>query len=350
VLAEPRTTRRVGAAVVVLGIVAAAATVWLSGANLWPGFALHVEFERIGNLKSGSKVRMCGREIGEVTAVRLTPARRGQGRAAWAAGEPEEPRLTLDLWLRRAHRASVARNSEFFVGQEGLIGEQHLEIGAPPGDPAPPVEDGMQLRGIDPPRIDRVLGQTHRLLVALTGLLDEARPLGDEILGTARDLSAATAATAAPDPLTIYRRVLEASNEARAAYRTAMQGTNSGADLRALRMSVGELSRRLQGDLHTLGEGIDLIARRLEEARDLWSPERRARLGRALETLRHVVALAHEIARDADAVLARVERGEGTVGGFLHDRELWDDLHATHKLLKDRPWTLILKPSPPKRE
>ena len=33
------------------------------------------------------------------------------------------------------------------------------------------------------------------------------------------------------------------------------------------------------------------------------------------------------IARDARQGVAMVERGEGTIGAFLHDRELWDDLH-----------------------
>ena len=39
--------------------------------------------------------------------------------------------------------------------------------------------------------------------------------------------------------------------------------------------------------------------------------------------------------------------GEGTLGGILSDRELFDDLHETHRILKSQPWTFILKPQTP---
>ena len=47
------------------------------------------------------------------------------------------------------------------------------------------------------------------------------------------------------------------------------------------------------------------------------------------------------------ALVAAVERGEGTIGGIMSDVELFDDLHETHRILKSQPWTFILKPNGP---
>ena len=49
------------------------------------------------------------------------------------------------------------------------------------------------------------------------------------------------------------------------------------------------------------------------------------------------------IAADTGALSAAVARGEGSIGGFLTDKELWDDLHETHRLLKWKGWRLMVK-------
>ena len=43
------------------------------------------------------------------------------------------------------------------------------------------------------------------------------------------------------------------------------------------------------------------------------------------------------------AIVRAIERGQGTIGGFLVDKEVFDDLHDTHRIIKSQPWSLIMK-------
>ncbi len=351
-LADPRLCRRVGAAVLLLAIGAAVAVLLLSGRSLSPGFIVHVDFERIGNLKPGSKVLMCGRQVGEIVGVRLAPKGSFLQRKATAPGEPEEPRLTVDLWLRWRYQKHIHRNSEFFVNQLGLLGEQYLEIGAPQGEPAGAVAWGMHVRGADPPRIDRLLSEVHDTISALVDLLRYARPLGAEIKTTVDDVQEIhrTAGLGRPETKELIDRSLALIEDTRALGVAIDRGTHRGKDIRELRDQFQRLTSRFGNDLRVIGRKLDVLMARLDQASDLWSPSRRQRIHQTLQTFRRAISSLERLTRDADAVLALLSRGEGTVGGFMNDRELWDDLHYVHKVLKDQPWSLIVKPRHPTRE
>ncbi|MBI5481340.1 MAG: MCE family protein [Deltaproteobacteria bacterium] len=349
---EGRLARRVGAGILVFALAAAVLTMLLSGVTLAPGFILHVDFERIANLKPGAKVMMCGRQVGEIVAVRLAPKGTFLQKKRQAADEPEEARLTLDLWLRWRYQRYIHRNSEFFVNSAGLLGDQYLEVGAPRGEPGPTVKWGEHIRGIDPPRLDRLLQKTYGSLQVVTTVIRELKPFTAEITAAVQHLTEIQREAGIDGArLDETRARIEATiNEGQAAWAALQQGTHRGADLRALQEELGRLGDRLGDDLRLLGRKLDLLMARLEGAKDIWSPERRARITRAFATLRRVVDLAEKIARDGRAIVAMVERGEGNVGAFSQDQELWDDFHYVHKVLKDRPWSLIVKPRRPVRE
>jgi hypothetical protein len=352
VLVSDRIARRVGAGILIAGLVGAVATMLLSGHNIAPGFILHVDFERIANLRVGSRVMMCGREVGEVVAVRFAPKASFLQKKAAAPGEPEEPRLTLDLWLRWQYQSSIHRNSELFVNQTGILGEQYLEIGAPRGAPGPTVAWGDRLRGADPPRLDRMLQQAHRTLQMVTTVMRELKPMQREI-AAALDHVRAIAKEAGIDATrtrVLYHRVVATIDEGRAVYAALQQGTHNGADVKALRADFERLGDRVGDDLRVIGREIDRVMARLDAAKDLWSPARRARLTKAIATLRRVVTVGEQLARDTRAIIAMVERGEGTVGAFMKDQELWDDFHAIHRILKDKSWSTVIRPSKPVRE
>ena len=341
-----------GAGLLVFALVAAVLVMLLSGVTIAPGFILHVDFERIANLKPGAKVMMCGREVGEVVAVRLAPKGTFLQKKKASPDEPEEARLTLDLWLRWRYQKYIHRNSEFFVNSVGLIGDQYLEVGAPRGEPGPTVKWGEHVRGVDPPRIDRLLQKTYGSLQEVTTYLREIKPFTEEITAAVQHLREIQR-EAGIDQLRLEetRARIEATiTEGQAAWAAIQQGTHKGADLRALQEEFGRLGDRLGDDLRLIGRKVDVLMTRLEGAKDLWSPERRQRISRAFATLRRVLDLAEKIARDGRAIVAMVERGEGNIGAFRQDKELWDDFHHVHKLLKDRPWSLIVKPRKPTRE
>jgi hypothetical protein len=346
---ERRLARRVGAGILIFALVAAVALMLLAGVTLAPGFVLHVDFERIANLKPGAKVMMCGREVGEIVAIRFAPKGSFLQPKKPSADEPEEPRLTLDLWMRYRYQKNIHRNSELFVNSAGLLGDQYLEVGAPPGEPGPVVKWGEHVRGIDPPRIDRLLQSTHRTLQVTTAYLRELKPFTDEIAAAIKHLGEIQK-EAGLDEARLEEtrtRIVATIEEGQQAWAAIQQGTHRGADLKALREELGQLGDRLGDDFRLLGKKLDVVMARLESAQDVWSPERRARITRAFATLRRVVELAEKIARDGRAIVAMVERGEGNIGAFRQDLELWDDFHYVHKMLKDRPWSVIVKPRKP---
>jgi ABC-type transporter Mla subunit MlaD len=339
----------VGAGILILGLVAAVVLMLLSGVTLAPGFVLHVDFERIANLKPGAKVMMCGREVGEIVAIRFAPRGSFLQQKSASPDEPEEARLIVDLWMRARYQKSIHRNSEFFVNSAGLLGDQYLEVGAPQGEPGPSVRWGEHVRGVDPPRIDRLLQTTHRTLQVTTSYLRELKPFTDEVMTALKHLGQIQKEAGLDEArLEQTRAHIESTiKEGQELWATLQAGTHRGADLKALREGLGGIGEKLGDDFRYLGRQLDVVMDRLEGAKDIWSPERRARIASAFQTLRRVLELAEKIARDGRAIVAMIERGEGNVGAFRKDLELWDDFHYVHKLLKDRPWSVIVKPRRP---
>jgi hypothetical protein len=211
---------------------------------------------------------------------------------------------------------------------------------------------GEHVRGVDPPRIDRLLQSTHRTLQVTTSYLRELKPFTDELMAAFKHLGEIQREAGLDEKRLeeMRARVETTITEGQAAWAALQQGTHQGADLKALREEFGRFGDRLGDDLRALGRKVDVVIARLEGAKDLWSPARREQLARAFATLRRVLDLAEKIARDGRAIVAMVERGEGNIGAFRQDLELWDDFHYVHKMLKDRPWSVIVKPRKPKPE
>ena len=88
------------------------------------------------------------------------------------------------------------------------------------------------------------------------------------------------------------------------------------------------------------------IAQILDAAGDFVPAARRAEVARAIAKLRAAARTGESIARLVDEMAAIVEHGDGSIGGLLADKELFDDLHETHRILKNQAWKLIIKPRP----
>ena len=48
-----------------------------------------------------------------------------------------------------------------------------------------------------------------------------------------------------------------------------------------------------------------------------------------------------EISRDTQSMLRKIRRGEGTVGGFVNDSQVYDDVKEMLRDLKKHPWKFL---------
>ena len=107
---------------------------------------------------------------------------------------------------------------------------------------------------------------------------------------------------------------------------------------------LSDLADQAGPELRRLSVRLDAAMARLDELAAIFSPERRAQLRAALASLRQAAASGERITADVKMLSDYVQVGRGSVGAFFADKELFDDLHETHRILKSQPWTFILKP------
>jgi hypothetical protein len=187
-------------------------------------------------------------------------------------------------------------------------------------------------------------------MTVIVALLREHRPTVDELLRNGDQLlTTLSGLPADPGQLGRIRDAAARLAEDGAALFTTIGDTKAIPRVRAIARDLGDTADRAGPELSSLAARVELAAARIESLTDLFPPERRAVLARALDTFGHAIDTATAIIKDVREVVARVERGEGTIGGFLQDNELWDDLHATGKTIVQTPWSTIIKPEPFKK-
>ena len=329
------TARRLAGAALVVAL--GAAVLWvlmLSDRALGPGVTVRVSMATTGALRVGDKVRLAGRDVGEV---------RGAVRVRGGGGDHVE----LTVFVARAWAPELRRNSELFVATPSVLGEAYLEIGPPAHHalPAAPVADGDLLVGVDPPEIDKFLVRSEESIRRAIGLLRENRPALDELLGAGDELLATLSGL--PADRGQLRRIADQAAVAFVAggeLFAALRDSHAVPRVRAAARELSAVADRAGPELAQLGERLDRALARVDAAGALYDANRE-RVAGAIAAARRAVATAEHIAADVRALAAMVERGDGTIGGIMTDQELFDDLHETHRILKSQPWTFILKPT-----
>ncbi|HEX8953796.1 MAG TPA: MlaD family protein [Polyangia bacterium] len=332
-----RDARRIAGAALVVAL--AAAVLWvlmLSDRALGPGIVVRVARATTGALRVGDKVRLAGRDVGEV---------RGAVRVRGAGGSDH---VELTVFVARGWAHELRKNSELFVATPSVLGEAYLEIGPPPhgAAAAAPVAAGDLLVGVDPPEIDKFLARSEESVRRALGLLRENRPALDELLGAGDELLATLSGL--PADRGQLRRIADqagAAFVAGGALVSSLRDSHAVPRVRAAARELGAVADRAGPELSRLGDRLDRSLARIDAAAAIFDDDRRARIAGAVAAARRAVATAEHIAADVRALAAMVERGDGTIGGNMADHELFDDLHETHRILKSQPWTFILKPT-----
>lgn len=330
---------RVGALVFLSLAVLLAVLLMTGPLPMFSGRRLEVDFGYAGPIKPGAAVRVSGVVVGAVERVE------------WVGGQDEAaPDVMVRLHARIQDRAwpAITKRSRFYVTTLGVLGEHYLEVvPAPKGEP---LAEGARVRGTDLPRADLLLPRAAALLEEMSAVLDEGRDEAVALLQAiarlverldgvlAEDALVAKATALLKDAQSVLLGLETAIGDG-----TALKGAL--ADIRGLAARADRVLAELErSDLPaTLGQARSALGkadRVLDKA--LKSPladeEQQRRL---LASFEQTFRSLDQVARRADRLLAKVERGEGGAGLAFHDEALVKDLKAVLGRLRENPLGLF---------
>jgi phospholipid/cholesterol/gamma-HCH transport system substrate-binding protein len=248
--------------------------------------------------------------------------------------------------IEKRYNASVRESSVFYITTQGVLGEQFLAI-EPGANDARVLQDGDAIRGLDPPRLDRMVAEAYELLSTTVSALREHRPaIRDALNGLAKTLRG-TGKFMENNEDRLDRIAANAEQISidgvetlRAAKRQYVDNPRidriiTNAD------RVADTAARDVPPLLTDGRAAVGDARRVVNA--VGSEEEIAKIKTAVNDVAAVASDAKAAMRDARVIVAHVRKGRGSVGALVMDEQLFDDLQEMARDLKHNPWKFFWK-------
>jgi phospholipid/cholesterol/gamma-HCH transport system substrate-binding protein len=306
------------------------------------GFYLNVLFVHPGALNPGAPVRIAGSEVGYVEEMSYLG---GEGpyaplpELAPPDALPQRTRVKVRIWIEERVRESIRQDASYYVTQQGLLGESFMEIG--PGGQGPSVQAEGSFFGTDPPRLDEALANGASSLETINRMLKRNEKQIDELI--------TNAASAIKTIDTVLNRnekgiddvvthadevLLETRDAVRGARKMYVDNPRIERTLKNLDGTTTLLARHDDELISDLDHTLDQV----NEVLDTIGPEQRTQLRSAIADVSDIADTFNGTATDVDAVVARIRRGEGTVGALLMDEEVYDDLKELLRDLKHNPW------------
>ena len=317
-----------------------------------------VYFAHTGPLGEGASVVVAGKRVGEVESIALVP-RGAPGPLGGEPGVAARVRVEADAaWM-------IDKHGEFFVSSRGPLAERYLEAGPQPCArsarkrprectdasvvPREAITEGAEVRGIDPPSMDRVMQRTWENLQTTRAFVDEIRPELDVLFAHIDELRA-TLEAVQPAPGEWSRLFAEAGtmiDGIRTLYDDRLGGADGLAKLRGViaqgRVVMALAKERLaQVDARwqPLAASLEQLRARLE-AKGGAAAER---LGAAIARAEAAMAKLEPLRAKIRDLAGKIERGEGSIGKLAKDPEFPEDAKELGRILKRQPWKVIGHP------
>lgn len=250
-------------------------TLWLSGRRLPGSAAVAVSFADAGTLKRGSPVKVSGVTLGTVEKIEFL----GYGRVL--------AHLSLDA------RVTPREDAAAVLATVGLVADAVIKFN-------PGTATGALVAGTV------IVGTVER------GLMDMGAELGGqakEVMGGINQVQFKQLSEDLSRTMTAFQRLA-----------TVYSDTKGG--------PVGELTTTLQG--------LQKVSARLDSVLSAAPLDRTLRTADSLMTnLTKLSSDAQHSARQLDQILAKVNRGEGTIGKFASDTAFYDNAQRLMKSLQE---------------
>jgi hypothetical protein len=331
---------RVGAAVLVAIGLAVAATVMFSNTKLAPTVKVHVHFGHMAGLQENADVVLAGQVVGRVTSLRLVPAGSTKEGHLLHPGGGVTADLRIDLW----HAERAAFNGEYFVSSRGVLGKPYIEIG-PPANDAPvsrAIKSGDHIRGIDPPILDRAVYRAMYNLNVSRQFIAELGPEMAQMRDNLRELN-----TNLQDVLPqsdTWDQLIADTGTFSDQLGTLIDGTPEFSRIdRAINTGRRTL-RRGSAQAREAQAGIMQLRAELDRIGGLIPPDLAPKFELVKRRLDANLIRIEKMLGDVGHMLAKLERGEGTLGAIANDPEFSDDARGLGKILKREPWRLFGHP------
>ncbi len=276
------------------------------------GYRLTVDFETAAGLEPKANVKMAGVPIGKVEDIQLV-------------GNRARLVLRIDQGVR------IPLDSVASIQTQGLLGEKYVEIlpGRETTRMLPP--GGRVANTIPPTNLDEIV----RKVSQISDDVKKFTQTLSETFGTEEGKKALQEILANVQATTAALKTVVVANEERMNRIIANVDTLSG-DLKEMASANKENLRQTIANIRDVSETLKRetpgLAKKLEEMSERVSTvvgENRENLRESIANLKTASAKLDNTLDSAQAVLAKIERGEGTIGKLVNDNTVADSLSQT---------------------
>jgi phospholipid/cholesterol/gamma-HCH transport system substrate-binding protein len=311
----------------------------MGGINFQPSYQVLVGFDNPGGLQPGAPIKIAGVKVGKVKGIEFY------------GGKPDESGkpgalVRVVCQLEKQYQEHVHEDATFYITTMGVLGEQFLAID--PGSPdSPPLRDGAVVRGLDPPRLDRLIAESYDLLHAAVTTLNDHRPqIKDTLDGLAKTLKGTgDFFHRNKDKIdNIAGNVEQMTHEGVATIQAAREKYVENPALDRIIHNLDQLSAASARDVPVLlrdGRATLTGTKKLVDV--LSSDAELERIKTMLADLSATTRSARLATADAQAIASHIRRGRGSVGALVMDEQLFDDLQEMARDLKHNPWKFFWK-------
>jgi phospholipid/cholesterol/gamma-HCH transport system substrate-binding protein len=328
---------KVGALILVAVGILGAFVLVMGGLSFEKTYPLYVDFDNPGGLLSGAAVRIGGVKVGSVKKLEFLG-----GKIDPKTGRRVLVRATVAVEERV--KDSIHSNADFFVTAQGVLGEQFLAI--EPGSPDKPLlGEGVEVKGIDPPRLDLFLAKAYELLdTTVNGINNNRETIADIVNNTAgllKGLNFIVSGNRERIERTLAN-VEDLTAEAKQLTHDARVNYIDNPKVQRTVDNIADLTDKIHADADPmLKDAREALANLNRISATVGDPAQQDRIRKALVDLAQLAERANQMAADGQAIITHIKSGKGTVGALVMDEEIYDDMQEMVRDLKHNPWKFL---------
>ena len=336
-MASPRSIEvKVGMLILTAAALLAAFILVMGGINFQPTYSIFVDFDNPGGLQTGAPVKIAGVKVGKIKEIAFRGGEVKEGK--------REPLVRLRIEVERRYLSSVHTNSIFYVTTQGVLGEQFLAI-EPGSSDQPVLPEGAVVRALDPPRLDMLVAEMYELLHStVSSIRENKEDIGKAFNGLTRTLKGTgDFFDKNGDKLTtIAGNAVKISEHADELVVSAKGKFVENPQIDRILDNVDKTTGTLAKDgPPLLADAKETLANTKRLSATLGDPAAQAKIKQAVDDVAEITGRAKSMTVDAQAVVAHMRRGKGTVGALVMDEQLFDDLQELARDLKHNPWKFL---------
>ena len=329
---------KVGALILVSLILLGGFIVVMGGLSVARVYTVYVDFDNPNGLQIGAPVRIAGVKVGKVDDMEYLGGKKDPDPAVtWRA------LVRVKCSIETKVEDSVHDDAQFVITTQGVLGEPFIEI--QPGNPDHPLLPANSKRqGKNPPRLDVFLSEASDLLhLAHEAITSDT--------GTLHDLGTHGASLVKGLDLLINEnrdtitRITQNTEKLSAEAVELVDATKEKIDspqVKRILNNIDVTTSALAKDTGPLLHDTNAAIKHLDEiTSDTLGPEQRKSIKSALTDLEAVAKNANKTTEEVQAIVHHIKSGEGTIGAFVMDEEIYDDLQEMLRDLKHNPWKLF---------